>query len=125
VADVVLNETVRAADYSAIVFTGYTVDPYLPYGSHGAEIRRLLSEARQSGRLLTAVCRGQVVLLLHGELRGKRAARSQYALDQYRPNGAIDCDSHVERAGQCITAAADSDAFEFAAAIAAAMDERR
>jgi len=117
IADVVLDDNVRAQDYGAIVFTGYTIDPYLPHASHGNEVRRLLDEAKQSGRLLTAVCRGQMVLLLHGELRGKRVAHSNYAANQYLQNGAIDCPTPLERAGQCITAATDGDAFALADAI--------
>src|SRR4029450_6700920 len=88
VADVVLDDTVRAQDYGAIVFTGYTIDPYLPHASH--DVRRLLDEAKHSGRLMTAVCRGQIVLLLHGELQGKRVAHSNYAKGHYQSCGAID-----------------------------------
>jgi putative intracellular protease/amidase len=125
-ADILLDEKVVAKDYGAIVFTGFSTDEFTPGPLPSARhVRRLLDEAKREGTLLTAICRGQAVLLLHGELRGKRVAWTRYASDQYEKNGAEVCNTSCERDGQLITAgAADTDAPAFAEAIDQALKER-
>jgi serine/threonine-protein kinase len=126
-ADILLDKRVAAKDYGAIVFTGFRTDEFTPGPLPSAgHVRRLMDEAKREGTLLTAICRGQAVLLLHGELKGKRVAWSKYASDQYLKNGAEVCNSSCERDGRLITAgAADTDAPAFADAIDQALNEKR
>ncbi len=121
--DIVLDRSVQAADYGAIVFVGLATKEYHPGTPAGDIVGPLLKDFQRQRRLITAICGGQKALAAHGQLWGKRVARSDYAGRTYAAAGAKLQESRVERDGKLITAAADTDAEAFAAAIAAAMDQ--
>ncbi|HZN34590.1 MAG TPA: protein kinase, partial [Pirellulaceae bacterium] len=121
-ADVLLKD-VRAADYGAIVFAGYSSEEFAPGGAGGEQARRLINECKQQGRLITSICRGQLALLEHGELRHKTVAYCFYCKEQYPSHELNLRPTSVERDGQLITAGRDTDAKAFAETIAAALNE--
>ena len=123
--DIRLDSRIQAADYGAIVFVGLATEEYHPGSAMGDVVGRLLADFRREKRLLTAICGGQKALASHGVLSGKRVARSDYAAGAYAEAGAILGETRIERDGLIITAAADTDARDFAAAIAAALNEAR
>lgn len=121
--DIVLDRSIRAAEYGAIVFVGLGTEEYHPGTPLGGVVERLLKDFQSQQRLITAICGGQKALAVHGHLKGKKIARSEYAAHTYADAGAILQETRVEHDGRVITAAADTDAVGFAAAIAGAISD--
>jgi putative intracellular protease/amidase len=114
---------VTAADYDAIIFTGFNTDEFTARGITFKDARRLIDEFKSNGKLVTAICRGQQVLALHGELKGKKVAPYAYVDPKaYGPNQEFG--GKVEPDGQVITAGAAEDAWDFVAKIVEALNAR-
>jgi serine/threonine-protein kinase len=119
--DLVLDRSINAADYGAVVFAGLATEEYHPGTSTGNTVALLLEDCQAQQRLITAICGGQKALAAHGRLAGKRVARSDYAQHTYSAAGAIPQENRVQRDGLIITGAADTDAAAFADLIATAL----
>jgi serine/threonine protein kinase len=111
----VLFQNTKAADYDAIIFTGYETDEFTS-GPNAAHARRLIADLKARGKPITAICRGQQVLAELGELNGKHVAACEY-VDAYAAGGALVESPGVRTDGGVITASADKDATELIAQI--------
>jgi eukaryotic-like serine/threonine-protein kinase len=80
-------DQLRGANYDAIVFVGEDPVPYanlqLPSSRQAG---RLLKEMQQADKYITAICKGQYILLQHGYLTGKRKAFSKYVGEGLKRN---------------------------------------
>jgi putative intracellular protease/amidase len=118
-------DEVDAGDYAGIVFCGFRIDEYLPGGRHGTRVAALVNDMRRQGKPVTAICVGQGVLISHGFLEGKLAARSPALIDNYPEvaRGANWIDKQVHTAQDSadsppiVTAGMADDAEEFAAVL--------
>ncbi|MBA4190867.1 MAG: hypothetical protein C0467_23005 [Planctomycetaceae bacterium] len=121
--------------YSAIIFCGYNVDEYAPPPKRDEKgppkkkedyitlkaTRDLIEKMREAKRPIAAICVGERVLIAHGVLRGKSAARSK-AMEQNFPGMAQDPgvtwkDEGVVVDGKVITARGPDDVVPFAEAV--------
>lgn len=100
----------NAADYDAIIFTGYDTDEFTS-GPDAAHARRLIANLKSRGKPIAAICRGQQVLAELGELQGKRVAACEY-VDAYQTGGALVESPGVRTDGGVITGSADKNAVE-------------
>jgi putative intracellular protease/amidase len=121
--DVVLDKSLNVDDFGAIIFVGYDTTEYHPGPGIGDCVGRYIAAFRDRGRLVTAICAGQRVLAAHGALRGKTVAHSNHTdqIKGYTNSGARPVRTRVERDGQIITAATETDARAFVEEIAAAL----
>lgn len=124
--DVVLGEPLDAQEFGAIIFVGYDTREYHPGPGLGDRVGQIIDDFQSRGRLVTAICTGQRVLAAHGALRDKQVAYANYAATAgaYNNCGASLVRTRVQRDGQVITAAADTDAKAFVAEIVAALNGR-
>ncbi len=133
-----LNEVVPE-QYSAVVFAGFQVAPFLPShrGGYPDQVKAILeamvhtpvSQGEQP-RCVGAICAGIAVPAAHGLLAGREAAFSQYASNQLKDAGFSGEaqwreDLRVCVDGSLITASADKDAEEFVDAICGSIWPRR
>jgi putative intracellular protease/amidase len=76
--DVVLDGSVRAEDYAAIVFGGFQVQEYLAPSRPAADnVRQLIGDMKAVGKPVAGLCVGQMVLHGNGALKGRKAAFNQ------------------------------------------------
>ncbi len=135
IADANLNHS----RYSAIVFCGFNVDEYLPPPKKDEfpppkkkddysilrPTRELIQAMKADNKPIGGICVGERVLIVHGILQGKAAARSP-GLAQFFPGIARDPyvtwkDDGVVVDGKVITAAGPPDASAFADALVKAV----
>jgi serine/threonine protein kinase/putative intracellular protease/amidase len=115
--DKILDSSLTADNYGAIIFTGYATEEYHPGGSGGAQAKRLMDEFLAQGKVVASICTGQKVLDEHGLLKNRPVARCQQLIydgqsisGEWQPLTVVSDD-------QIITAGADGDAVELGKAI--------
>ena len=70
---VIGQDAISAQDFCAIIFAGYNTTEF-----HEEPTRRLISDFDEEKRLITAICKGQEVLAVHGYFKeGRRVAKSE------------------------------------------------
>ena len=111
-------------DYAAIVFCGFKTDEYVNRPGANA-VKQLLERMQKQGRTVTAICLGERVLITHGALNGKSAARSSALAHEFpglanEPSVQFELKGVVE-SGNVITAGGPENATEFAEAILKAL----
>ncbi len=111
VPDRILDAQVRASDYDALIVVGYDTSEFVPGGSFGSQVERLLQEFAAQNKPVASLCAGQRILLEHGFARGKRVATCEFVLPQaVAAAGANIGSGRVVQDGILITATADQDA---------------
>jgi serine/threonine-protein kinase len=111
-----------AGRFSAAVFCGDRVDEYVVPGlkGYGPPARHLLAELRAAGKPVGAVGLGQRVLVAHGALKGRTAARCDALLDNFPGVGFAGvtwADKPLYVDGRVVTAAGPAHAEAFADAL--------
>ena len=117
VPDLLVNDSLKATDYGAIIFAGLSTDEYHPGTETGNQVARLLKEFERENKVIASICAGQRTLARHGYLNDKKAAYCQYL----EPDDVVptwDYTQLVVEDGKVITARADSDAGNLAQRIA-------
>jgi len=119
---------VDVSQYDAIVFGGLEVRE-LCDESAGNATKELINSALQKQKLVSAICGGQIVLVYHGILDGRSAARPTNPTVQQKVKSAGGenhpvswKDARVQRDGRLITAADQFAASEFAEALISALN---
>jgi serine/threonine-protein kinase len=84
--NVVLDGSVKAADYEAIVFIGGDVWHLAGDNTASANVKQLIRDAQTQKKWLGGVCTGENVLIESKVLAGKRAAKGEYVREK---NGVI------------------------------------
>ena len=110
-----------ASDYAAVIFCGFNTNEYASERDSAFAAKQLIKSFQDQKKPVAAICVGQRVLITHGFLNGKEAAKSP-ALAQHFPGLARDPkinweDKGVVVSGNVITAAGPDDGKEFADAI--------
>jgi putative intracellular protease/amidase len=127
-ADFVLDAGVTHDKYGAIVFAGKDTSPYEPGGSHSRHVERLLGEFNAHGKLVAAICSGELVLAAHGQLNNRPASFNRFGhgwmMEKYPGCTADWRQEPVVRDDTLITAGSFEEANDFANQIVAALEGR-
>lgn len=83
---VTLTETTDLTGYQAVVFCGQDVSQYIKDGGGAQAAKKTIQQMLQLKRFVCAVDLGQRVLIEHGFLKGKKAARTTFLADNYTGN---------------------------------------
>ncbi|VTU00241.1 serine threonine protein kinase : Serine/threonine protein kinase OS=Pirellula staleyi (strain ATCC 27377 / DSM 6068 / ICPB 4128) GN=Psta_4559 PE=3 SV=1: Pkinase: DJ-1_PfpI [Gemmataceae bacterium] len=119
-------ENADAANYSGVMFCGYNVSEYVEpkNGDYTLpkQTRDLIKRFNDAGKPIGAICVGERVLVVHGLLKSKAAAKSEMLQKDF-PGLAAEktitwTDERVVVAGNVVTAGGDRDATAFADAMA-------
>ena len=79
IPDIALSENIRASDYAAVLFIGYSLQE-LCEGPGRTQAARLIYEFQNQQKPISALCGGQHILASHGLLNANtRVAGGQYA----------------------------------------------
>lgn len=121
-AEAALGPALRAADFAAILFAGFRIDPFLEDGPGFAETSRLLREFRTEKKLIGGICVGQIVLARHHVLDELPAAGGSFVHQTY-PYRVAGGPKWAERpvvvnsSARIVTARDDKAAIDFADAV--------
>jgi serine/threonine protein kinase/putative intracellular protease/amidase len=120
-------ENADAANYSGVMFCGYNVSEYVE-PKNGTDYtvprqtRELIKRFNDAGKPIGAICVGERVLVVHGLLKDKAAAKSEMLQKDFPGLAAEKTitwkDDRVVVAGNIVTAGGDRDATAFADAMA-------
>ena len=119
--DVVIGrDPIRAADYDAIIFGGADTTEF-----EGESTADLLRDFKVSGKLISAICKGQQVLLHHGYFVGDvGVAKSGYLAGRY-PSSCNPRETPVVRDRNLVTARDDQAGPAFANELVRAFQQRK
>ena len=112
---------VNPSDYAAVIFCGANTDEYASVRDTAYAAKQLIKSFQDQKKPVAAICVGERVLVTHGVLNGKEAAKRPF-LEKHFPGLARDPkvnweDKGVVVSGNVITAATSDNGKEFAAAI--------
>lgn len=120
--------TVVLPDFSIDMLTARDFDAVLLVGGvgssmfwHNTTVHRLVKEAGDAGKVVSAICLAPVTLANAGLLRGKRATAYPSAEGFLKWKGAIYTGKPVETSGNIVTANGPEAAEEFAQTVAGLM----
>jgi len=106
---------VNASEFDAVVVVGGSGSP--KYLWDDTQLRNLVRDAYEDGKVVAAICLSPVVLARAGILKGKEATASSDAVAELKKGGAIYKDESVVIAGRIVTGRDPASAEAFANAI--------
>ena len=122
--DKVLDGSVQADSYSAVVFFGAGVDEFIDKKSKATiNVCKLLETMVREEKVVAGICSGQLILLEHDALNGRRICKE--GPESFGKGITRDPTRDVVRDGNIITASGPEQANEFAQEILKALKQRK
>jgi eukaryotic-like serine/threonine-protein kinase len=121
--DLVVDATLKADRYDAVIFSGYGIGPFIDPGTIRYETSRLIREFQAEAKVVGGICVGQGILAHLGFLRETRAAGGDYVRRDFPYGGPAPGPVWTERPveivdqGRLITARDDTAADAFCDAL--------
>jgi putative intracellular protease/amidase len=115
-----LTDETDVGPFAAVVFCGKDTQEYASVpGPAQRAAKRLIQTARREGKLLAAICLGEVPLAEHGALDGKEVAYNETVAGKYGKNGEFTWkyNRSVLRDDLVLTASGPEDNLRFADAL--------
>jgi serine/threonine-protein kinase len=117
-----LTEDMDVASYSAVIFCGLTPDEYVEKGNAAKAAMQVLAKMKESDKVIAAINQGEIVLILHGAVTGKRVSLNESVASKLPMDVRADKKINWQSAavvidGKIVTAAKPEDAVAFAEAL--------
>jgi serine/threonine-protein kinase len=126
--DLKLTATMDLSDYAAVIFAGQNSDEYISKNRGSLAAARAIHRLQQAGKPVAAIGLGELVLIAHEVLRGKRAAYCEPLMRKPGITGktsGITWDATgVTVDGKIITASGGRESVQFADAILKAIEAK-
>jgi serine/threonine-protein kinase len=117
-----LTEDMDVSSYSAVVFCGLAPDEYVGKGSAAKATLQVLEKMKESDKVIAAIDQGEIVLIWHGALAGKRVSLNEKVAERMPPDVRADKKINWQPVavvvdGKVVTAGEPRDAVAFAEAL--------